>query len=439
MTKMTKQPVDLGHAFTLPPAEAVAYFKAKGYQVTWNWWEMADEAHATAFTVAKATKMDVLQTIRQEVQNIFSEGITESEFKKRLTPRLQALGWWGFKPDPHHAGEWIQEGSAWRLKTIYRTNAATGYAAGRYKQQMDNVRNQPYWQYVAVMDNRTRDSHAAMHGAVYRADDPIWHSHYPPNDWLCRCRVRALDEMDLEHKGLAVQDSAGRLQDVELEAGVDKVSGEVIFKSGVRYTNPLGQTITPAAGFNTNPGQGVNWSEIHIAPKARALLGDKADALLQSLATNPIKLKAYQHFVDDVFASGQQRGRNAVVGYLQQADIDYLQAKGQQVATGAIVLEDRVMVGKKAQRHQVAGDALTIDEWRLLPIHIANPEQVLYDKKNGTLLYVFSAGDSKAKIAVQAARKGRKLGEHESIRSAFKVAADDLLGGIKGGSYEIVR
>lgn len=431
--------IDLGYAFGLPPAEAVAYFESKGYQISFNWWEMADEAHSNAFTVAKATKIDVLQTIRKEVQNALSHGITEREFINRLTPRLQSLGWWGIKPHPSLEGEFIQEGSPWRLQTIYRTNSMSAYNAGRYKQQIDNVANQPYLQYIAVNDERTRASHAAMHNMVFRADDPIWQTHYPPNDWRCRCRVRALDNDDIEYKKLVVQSSDGLLDDVQLEAGTDKTTGEVIFKRGVRYNGAHG-SMTPAAGFNSNAGAGVDWSEINLPTKTRALFAADADRILQDHVTHPIKMQAYTRFVDNVFVSKQQSGKHAVVGYMQQTDIDYLAAKGQKVSTGAIVAEDRVMVGKKALRHQRENDALTIDEWKVLPFKLAKPEQVLYDTRNNTILYVVpSDADNKIKIVVQAARQDRKLGEYESIRTAFKVTADDIEGNLKGGIYERVR
>ena len=45
---------DLGLAVKLPPRRAIAYFKAKGYTVSWNWWDTWGEAHAKSFTAAKA-------------------------------------------------------------------------------------------------------------------------------------------------------------------------------------------------------------------------------------------------------------------------------------------------------------------------------------------------------------------------------------------------
>ena len=49
-----------------------------------------------------------------------------------------------------------------------------------------------FWMYDARNDDRVRPSHAAMDGIIFRHDDPIWATHYSPNGWNCRCRVRVL-------------------------------------------------------------------------------------------------------------------------------------------------------------------------------------------------------------------------------------------------------
>ncbi|MBU2713723.1 hypothetical protein [Zooshikella harenae] len=34
-------------------------------------------------------------------------------------------------------------------------------------------------------------------------DDPFWHTHFPPNGWGCKCRVRALSVQEATKKGIA--------------------------------------------------------------------------------------------------------------------------------------------------------------------------------------------------------------------------------------------
>ncbi|HAJ5426644.1 TPA: phage head morphogenesis protein, partial [Escherichia coli] len=52
---MSVTTAELAYCMTLPPKRAVSYLKSKGYQITWDWEEMWQEAHARAFTVAKVT------------------------------------------------------------------------------------------------------------------------------------------------------------------------------------------------------------------------------------------------------------------------------------------------------------------------------------------------------------------------------------------------
>lgn len=60
-------PEDIKAVFGMKPEAAVAYLKQKGIAVSWDWQDMLDDAHATAFTVAKTAKMDVLSDIYSAV------------------------------------------------------------------------------------------------------------------------------------------------------------------------------------------------------------------------------------------------------------------------------------------------------------------------------------------------------------------------------------
>ncbi len=262
---MIKQSVDLSYAFGLPPAEVIKYFESKGYVISWNWHDVYQQAHAKAFTVAKVVRLDVLNSIRTEVSNIFKQGITEREFLKRLTPRLQSLGWWGKKivVDQEGVAEVVQEGSAWRLKNIYQINANAAYAVGRYKAQKDNAAYAPYWRYMTMEDFKVRHHHAILNGRVYRFDDPIWDLIYPPNDWRCRCFVVAYTAAEVRANGWHIEDSkAGTFNQIMQQVGIDKRTGEVLYRQGLSYTTPDGQRFTPAAGWNYNPAQAYYQPEL---------------------------------------------------------------------------------------------------------------------------------------------------------------------------------
>ncbi len=78
--------------------------------------------------------------------------------------------------------EEVQLGSPRRLALIYNVNTRVAYNAGRYTQMMNNTDTHPFWQYVAVMDSRTRPSHSTLNGLVFRYDDPFWKT--LPTQWL---------------------------------------------------------------------------------------------------------------------------------------------------------------------------------------------------------------------------------------------------------------
>lgn len=250
---------DLSYAIGLTPVEAVRYFRAKGIAVTENWPDLWGEAHARAFTVAGVAKLDLLQDIRGAVDAAIKEGRTEQWFLNELALILKKKGWWGKNEvtDPD-TGEvrYVRQGSPARLKLIYRQNTQSAYMAGRYKQQLENADYEPYLQYVAVLDQKTRPAHAALNGKVFRFDDPFWGAMYPPNGWNCRCRVAAYSESRLKRRGLKVSDSAGHMVTREVET-VNRQTGEVTRRTvtGYRHGGKGSLESFTDAGFSYNPGK----------------------------------------------------------------------------------------------------------------------------------------------------------------------------------------
>ena len=247
------QTVELKYLIYLSPERAIKYLKDKGYKFSWNWYEIWQDSHKKSFTVAKAMREDILVDIRKAVEQSMQEGLTLQQFKKELEPKLKSKGWWGkVSVSDGETIETVQLGSVWRLKTIYRTNIQTSYMAGRYKAQVENTDNRPYWQYVAVMDRKTRESHAQLNGRVFRYDDPFWNDFYPPNAWGCRCRVRALSGDNIKDRDLIVDSTKGQLsQEMKL---VSKKTDEL--KPVAVYTDPLtGHKISPDVGWSYNPGK----------------------------------------------------------------------------------------------------------------------------------------------------------------------------------------
>jgi len=182
--------------FDLPPERALEFFRQKGLNTSFAWQDMMRAEHDAAFTVAKMMDMDLLKDMRDAVEKAVAEGISFEDFRAEIEPTLADRGWWGRKEltDPQ-SGEVreVQLGSPRRLRTIYQTNLRTSYAAGHWSKIVDTADDAPFLLYDAVLDDRTREDHAAWDGILLRWDDPWWQTHYPPNGWNCRCSVTQLD------------------------------------------------------------------------------------------------------------------------------------------------------------------------------------------------------------------------------------------------------
>ena len=198
-------------SFTLPPAEAIAYFKAKGLKTTFDWRDMLGAEHANAFTVAKMADIDMLADVQASLDDAIAQGLSFQTWSDTITPLLQSKGWWGRQAvtDPL-TGETIiaQLGSPGRLKTIFRTNVQGAYAAGAWQQIQAQKDVAPFLLYDAVDDHRVRPEHKAWDGTVLPVDDDWWNSHYPPNGWNCRCGTIQLSEDDLDDLGLSASAKA---------------------------------------------------------------------------------------------------------------------------------------------------------------------------------------------------------------------------------------
>lgn len=76
------------------------------------------------------------------------------------------------------------------LRTEYDHAVTASRQAMRWKEIERTSATYPNLQYITVKDDRVRFQHRKWHGIILPIDHPFWRSHYPPNDWGCRCNVR---------------------------------------------------------------------------------------------------------------------------------------------------------------------------------------------------------------------------------------------------------
>jgi len=404
--------VDLSFVMGLEPKAAIDYFKAKGHRISWNWQDTWQEAQARAFTVAKVTRLDVLNDIRSGVLESLEKGKTERWFEKELQPVLEAKGWWGkrFVVDGDGAAQAVQLGSPQRLRTIFRTNLQTAYMAGRWQDMVRNAQGRPYWMYVAVMDSKTRPSHAAMHGKVYRWDDPIWLTHYPPCGFNCRCRIRALSERQLRRLKLTVSSSADQLVTKTVQAGFDPRTGEVYEAevTGVKLIGDRGKPVT----FFTDPGWNYNPGQAAYVPDLNQYPTEVARQFVEGVVTGP-EFERWFSIWDRAVASEKLAGPD-----LKPREIgNRLSRTGKgsmEYPVAVLRASDRASLGAESQavllstqtliEHLAAHPEIGIGEYRLLQALIDRGEVYQEDDRRILLL---SVADKlyRASIKVDQARK----------------------------------
>lgn len=153
-------------AFDLIPEDALRYLREK------------------ALTIAGVEYKELLNEVRDTIANAIEQGIPFSELKDEIDILFES---YGVTPlDPGH------------LKTVFQTNLFTSYAVGQLEQAQSMSDRFPLWRYSAIRDDRTRPSHLALNGNIYRVGEgPV-----PPIDYNCRCTANYLHISEVEAKGL---------------------------------------------------------------------------------------------------------------------------------------------------------------------------------------------------------------------------------------------
>ncbi|MDT7533740.1 phage minor head protein [Sphingobium sp. SA2] len=181
---MPDQASTLSGTLRRPFSEQVAFFRGKlGNLVPTQFWDdLEREQHDTAFMVAGAQKADLLSDLAAAVDRTIVEGKSLEAFRKDFRAIVERHGWHGW------TGEDSLGGRAWRTRTIYRTNASTSYAAGRYAQLVAG--KFAFWVYRHGGSKDPRHEHLHIFdGLCLPPDHPFWKIFYPPSDWGCSCYV----------------------------------------------------------------------------------------------------------------------------------------------------------------------------------------------------------------------------------------------------------
>lgn len=405
-----------GNYVANPFAEQLNFFEQKLNLPTARWDDIMRSAHDRAFIVAGAANADLLNDLHAAVRKAIEGGAGIDAFKKDFDALVKKNGWTGW------TGEGSKAGRAWRADVIYKTNMATSYAAGRWKQLTDPglLSLRPYWKYVhsdSVL--HPRPLHLSWDGIVLRHDHPFWLTHFCPNGWGCECRIISVDAA--EH---AKAKKAGLDEPPE---GWDEIDPKTMAPVGIDR------------GFDYAPGANVAKPLAELVD-AKLIKLDAAVGAVMNQALRPALQResdaAYRTFVSEAKAAPAPASRVAVIGALSPETIAWMGKNQVPVPNAAAIsIRDSVIASSQAARSQAAG-ALSADDVARLPAVLAQPDQLLFDTRTGRLVYVSYAGEPRQAV-IAAETQLTERGMYELV-SAYKPAGD-LQADIATGRYAIIH
>lgn len=427
---MPDEIVELKALFDKPPKEVVEYFEAKiarGPKQHWDWSDTLRHSHDRAFTVSKATSLDLVKEVKAALQESISQGLPYQQFAKTIIPKLKARGWWGKGEQTNKAtGESAQVDIGHRrLRQIYNVNMRTAYDAGKHARMMEHAELTPYWRYrsLAPGPNR-REAHQRLNNLVFRYDDPFWATHKPSNGWGCKCDVEALDKRMVE-----------RIYKRPVDEVVKKSSPDDFATKTVRIQN---KDITvvgyKAGGTIVYPDAGWDYSPGDYAWRSKQMLAAKIQELPASEARNAFMKQMKASFAEDfkLFVRTERaltlpRNESVAVGIMDEGVARVVSkhlGEGRKLQTDLLLASDKALnhMTRSSKESNLKEIAMPRDLVERLPELIVAYKPYL-DKHNG-LLYLSPPFNEGGKIwhwkIVFEAIKGDH-GNLMTLRTATKV------------------
>lgn len=399
----------MGGTLRRPFTEQVAFFRGKlGNLVPTQFWDDLERAqHDTGFMVAGAQKADLLSDLAMAVDRTIAEGKSLNAFRGDFRAIVQRHGWHGW------TGEGTRQGEAWRTRTIYRTNASTSYAAGRYAQLVEG--NFPLWVYFHGGSKEPRQQHVDFDGICLPPDHKFWTIFYPPSDWGCSCYV----------SGARSERAARRLggsPDKKLPDGWDRINPKTgaLFGAGRNWDYAPGASVAPIV---TAAAEKIRGWDHRIAKGFMESVPEKMrDALAESYRTLPSVMDDARRYARRIW--GESDGTIEplrTLGLLGQRQAEAIaQVVAKEVAppdifdfsmTGHDLAHIRRAHGSKATEAPRGQRAVTPDDFARLPSIIEKPDRIEFagtsSKKEPLVNYIKQIG-GETYVATFAILRGRR-------------------------------
>jgi SPP1 gp7 family putative phage head morphogenesis protein len=160
----------------LTPKAAIKWLRKKIAVKKAVWGQIEQDARNASFYISRLGDLELIKFFKEQCLEALGQGIPYRQFAKKLFLLTGGTPFVAYQ------------------KTAYYTNMFSALGVQSQTAMRRVTDRFPYWRYSAILDGKTRDSHARMHGVVVRHDDPFWSTWYPPNGFNCRCRVTIATE-----------------------------------------------------------------------------------------------------------------------------------------------------------------------------------------------------------------------------------------------------
>lgn len=354
--------------------------------------------------------VDLATTVQRSIIDAMQNGTGYKAWAKDIDKVLAKSGWYDgqINVDAQGNAKKVATGGQHRLETIYRTNVAAAYEAGRQKVIFNNRENDPFpfVMYSAIMDNRTRPTHKALHGKVMEKSDPAWQSISPPNGYNCRCTIVELTQGQIDRYGYKVTKSEGKLSTQVVELPNGKEAQRTLFglDNGAVFKTDVGFNHAP----KILPMQTLFDKAILAEPKL-------ATRVLEQTLKNPRVVddlaKTFKAFASPIVAQIpppnappvvlRNTGAYQHVGTLDSDVITALQNHAIKLQTPVLTITDGDIV--HAMR-TTKNNPVPVDWFLDLPKHIGKPDAVLLDTQQAqdTILLAYAMPNEMCyKIAIK--------------------------------------
>lgn len=364
------------------------YFEKKLNLPTNTYLDIMGKEHDYFFVVAGANRNEILNGLREAVDNAILNGGTLEEFRKDFDKNVEKTGW-------QYNG-----GRNWRTRIIYDTNVYGAYNRGRLEQHLELKDVMPYWEYIHNDNAHPRPQHVAWDGKILRADDPWWKYHYPVKAYRCHCTVIAHDDDDLKAMGRTVE-SFPEIEWEEKTVGIR--SGNV---QTVKVPKGYDVGFQPHNFENLTVGRNASVDKVLMQKMITADPKFASKAVLNVLNSPQCRLlhSTHKQWVKDI-ASGNkellvQAENTKFVGVLDIEILNALEKLNIQPQSAIIAMNKGDLIHALRETKQLADIAVPETFWEELPKYLRNPKAILKDKNHSnTLLYIYDI--EKAKIAVK--------------------------------------